>query len=201
MYGSLVCWNFFGLTTFSKSNISFDSKKKVLSETDVLTSQTIEQTMEIMPQGTRRLAAQLRTSLSFESLWLILTDYNRLSEYIPNLTSSSLLSRNGRKIKVRQVGSQNLFGLQFSAEVFLELIENEENGILKFHLTKGDFRKFEGSWTIRKLNKNQGTLLLYELTVQGCIGMPIALIEKRLRGDLKENLLAVHKAASILKHF
>ena len=37
--------------------------------------------------------------------------------------------------------------------------------------------------------------MLYELTVQGCVGMPVALIEQRLRKDLKENLLAVEKAA------
>ena len=40
------------------------------------------------------------------------------------------------------------------------------------------------------------TLLLYELTVQGCIGMPIGLIEERLREDLSANLLAVVSEAA-----
>jgi len=50
--------------------------------------QTIEQTMEKLSGGTRRLAAQLTTSASFDSLWNVLTDYDRLNLYIPNLLSS-----------------------------------------------------------------------------------------------------------------
>ena len=66
---------------------------------------------------------------------------------------------------------------------------------LKFHLIKGDFRRFEGAWTMTKLPEGEGTCLLYELTVQGCLGMPVALIERRLREDLSTNLLAVEKTA------
>ena len=46
---------------------------------------TFEQTMEKLSGGTRRLAAQLTTSASFDSLWNVLTDYDRLNLYIPNL--------------------------------------------------------------------------------------------------------------------
>ena len=40
-----------------------------------------------------------------------------------------------------------------------------------------------------------GSSLLYELTVQGCLGMPIGLIEERLRDDLSSNLNAVVQEA------
>ena len=42
----------------------------------------------------------------------------------------------------------------------------------------------------------EGSSLLYELTVQGCLGMPIALIEERLRDDLSSNLTAVEAEAT-----
>ena len=57
---------------------------------------TIEQTMEKLSGGTRRLAAQLTTSASFDALWSVLTDYDRLNLYIPNLLSSKKYFR--RKI-------------------------------------------------------------------------------------------------------
>ena len=38
---------------------------------------TIEQTMEKLSNGTRRLAAQLTTTASLDSLWNVLTDYDR----------------------------------------------------------------------------------------------------------------------------
>ena len=37
---------------------------------------TIEQTMEKLSDGSRRLAAQLTTTASFNSLWSVLTDYD-----------------------------------------------------------------------------------------------------------------------------
>ncbi|WP_320668042.1 SRPBCC family protein [Prochlorococcus sp. MIT 1307] len=157
--------------------------------------QTIEQTMERLPNGTRRLAALLRTPISIDSIWNILTDYDNLSNHIPNLVSSKVISRDANRVHLAQVGAQKLMGLRFSAQVQLELIENRDLGVLSFHLIKGDFRRFEGLWKMKQLKENNGTCLLYELTVQGCLGMPVALIEQRLRGDLKTNLLAVEQAA------
>ena len=149
--------------------------------------------MERLPHGIRRLAVQLRTPISTNILWSVLTDYDHLSDFIPNLASSSLIERNGNRVKLNQVGSQKLVGLRFTAKVQLELIEDNSNGHLKFHILKGDFRRFEGSWSMQSLK--EGSCLLYELTVQGCIGMPVALIEQRLREDLSDNLLAVEQEA------
>ncbi len=158
-------------------------------------NRTIEQTMEVLPRGTRRLAAQLRTSACFDSLWKVLTSYDRLNEFIPNLDKSIVESRKGDVITLRQVGSQDFLGFKFSAEVLLELTEMKEQGVLRFSLIKGDFRRFDGSWLIHQLPNQQGSSLVYELTVQGCMGMPVSLIETRLRKDLTNNLLAVEKVA------
>ena len=158
--------------------------------------QTIEQTMERLLNGTRRLAALLRTPIPINSIWSVLTDYDQLSEHIPNLVSSKVIARNGNRIHLKQVGAQTLMGLRFSAQVQLELVEDRELGLLEFHLLKGDFRRFEGLWKMQELNNGESTCLLYELTVQGCLGMPVALIEQRLREDLKTNLLAIEQAAS-----
>ncbi len=158
-------------------------------------SRTIEQTMEVLPGGARRLAAQLNTFMEFDCLWNVLTSYNQLSEFIPNLISSEVLSRVGNEIKLRQVGSQEFLGFNFSAEVCIKLIEDKPNGIITFSLIKGDFRKFEGSWKISKFPLNGRNSLIYELTVQGYFGMPASLIEKHLKSNLTINLLAVEKAA------
>ena len=166
-------------------------------ESQLVKSQAIEQTMERLPNGVRRLAAQLRTNAKAESLWQLLTDYNHLSEFIPNLAVSELLSRTGNRVQLRQVGSQSLMGFRFSAQVHLELEENRSAGLLKFKLLKGDFRRFEGAWKISQSANKESICLLNELTVQGCIGMPVALIEQRLKEDLTANLLAVEQAASV----
>ena len=159
------------------------------SASSSLESEAIEQTMERLPQGVRRLAAQLRTPLAIDELWEVLTDYENLSKFIPNLSSSQLVHREGHTVRLQQVGSQQLLGLRFSAQVQLELTEFRSEGLLSFKMVKGDFRRFEGAWRVNELA--DGCSLVYELTVQGCIGMPIALIEERLRDDLSSNLQAV----------
>ena len=149
--------------------------------------------MERLPQGARRLAAQLRTPLSLALLWKVLTDYENLSTFIPNLASSTVLDKTANTVRLAQVGSQQLLGLKFSAQVELELTEHPADGLLRFCMIKGDFRRFEGMWRLQALP--DGTSLLYELIVQGCLGMPVGLIEQRLRSDLASNLLAVEQEA------
>ena len=154
---------------------------------------TIQQDMERLPQGVRRLAVRLRLELDHDLIWTVITDYENLSGFIPNLASSRLLWRRGSQVGLEQVGCQQFCGLRFSARVELELVEQREDGVLRFRMTQGDFRRFEGAWTVRREPK--GACLLYELTVQGRPGMPIGLIEQRLREDLAANLRAVQQEA------
>ena len=76
----------------------------------------------------------------------------------------------------------------------LELCEEREFGRLSFRMLEGDFRCFEGSWSVGV--DATSTWLLYDLTVQGKPGMPIGLIEQRLKDDLASNLRGVQKEAS-----
>ena len=154
---------------------------------------TIQQEMERLPGGTRRLAVQLRLDLDPQWLGAVLTDYDSLSRFIPNLQTSRLLWRRANVVGLEQEGAQSFMGLRFKARVQLELTEHLEERRLSFVMAKGDFRRFEGAWQIGM--DGSATTLLYELTVQGCVGMPIGLIEQRLREDLAANLRAVQREA------
>ena len=154
--------------------------------------------MERLPGGTRRLAVQLRLDLDPQWLWAVLTDYDSLSRFIPNLQSSRLLWRRSNVVGLEQEGAQTFMGMRFKARVQLELTEHLEELCLSFVMAKGDFRRFEGAWRIG--SESGATTLLYELTVQGCVGMPIGLIEQRLREDLAANLRAVQQEAQRRAH-
>ena len=58
--------------------------------------------MERLPQGVRRLAAQLRLNLEPIWLWTVLTDYEHLHEFIPNLSRSRLLWRREPRVALEQ---------------------------------------------------------------------------------------------------
>jgi ribosome-associated toxin RatA of RatAB toxin-antitoxin module len=154
---------------------------------------TIQQEMERLEQGTRRLAVLLRLTLEPDWIWAVLTDYGNLDRFIPNLMSSRQLWRQGNRVALEQVGSQQFCGLRFSARVELELEEDPAAGELRFRMLSGDFRRFEGTWRVDC--DEISTRLLYDLTVQGKPGMPIGLIEQRLQQDLACNLRGVQQEA------
>lgn len=154
---------------------------------------TIQQQMERLPLGARRLAVQLRMTLDPEWIWSVLTDYENLDRFIPNLASSRQLWRRSNRVAVEQVGTQQFCGLRFSARVKLELEEDVEQGRLNFRMLEGDFRCFEGAWVVGR--DATSSWLLYDLTVQGKPGMPIGLIEQRLKDDLANNLRGVQQEA------
>jgi ribosome-associated toxin RatA of RatAB toxin-antitoxin module len=154
---------------------------------------TIQQDMERLPNGKRRLAVQLRLPTHPSWIWKVLTDYDNLHRFIPNLEHSRVLWRRERLVGVEQVGSQLFCGLRFSARVCLELTEESEAGRLPFRMTQGDFRCFEGEWRVGA--DATSSWLFYSLLVQGKPGMPIGLIEQRLQQDLANNLRGVQQEA------
>ena len=50
---------------------------------------------------------------SSDLFWDVLTDYERLDQFIPNLASSELVLRQGDTVQLQQVGSQKLLGLRW----------------------------------------------------------------------------------------
>lgn len=57
-----------------------------------------------------------------QDVWLTLTDYNRLAEYVPNLTQSKTKPAEDGTIKLWQEGAQKIVGFDFraSVEMFME---------------------------------------------------------------------------------
>ena len=154
---------------------------------------TIQQDMERLPHGKRRLAVQLRLNAEPSWIWDVITDYDNLHRFVPNLEHSRVIWRRDGHVGVEQVGTQMLCGLRFSARVTLELKEELESGRLIFRMTQGDFRCFQGEWRVGQ--DSTSSWLYYDLLVQGKPGMPIGLIEQRLQQDLANNLRGVQQEA------
>lgn len=149
--------------------------------------------IQVVDLGERRrqLQGSVHIPVERERIWQVLTDYNRLAEFIPNLVESRVIGDdNGRKL-VRQVGSQKVLFAQFSAAVVLAIEEVFPHQV-RFQKTQGDFLIFEGFWDLADLATQQ-TLLTYHLQVKPPRRMPIGLVERRIRQDLAVNLQAIRE--------
>ncbi len=59
-----------------------------------------------------------------KDVWLTLTDYDRLAEYVPNLTQSKLRPSNDGGIRLWQEGAQKIVGFDFRASVEMFMDEH-----------------------------------------------------------------------------
>lgn len=59
-----------------------------------------------------------------QDVWLTLTDYNRLAEYVPNLTQSQVKPTDDGTIRLWQEGAQKIVGFDFRASVEMFMDEH-----------------------------------------------------------------------------
>ena len=153
-------------------------------------AEKVDITTEKHPNRERRILASVMIPKSVEQVWQIITDYEHLADFIPNLTKSTLLPSPEGHIRLEQVGAQCFLKVKFCARVVLEMTENFPNQ-LGFSMSEGDFKQFEGCWNLQPTA--EGTQLSYEVSVTPPRAMPVGLIEHHLCRSITINLLAIRQ--------
>ncbi|MEA5462177.1 SRPBCC family protein [Leptothoe sp. PORK10 BA2] len=148
-------------------------------------------TEKIAPRQ-RQILAAVVIPCGLEQVWKVLTDYESLADFVPNLTTSRLLGRPDGGIRLEQIGAQCFLNFKFCARVILDMTEVFPREI-GFSMVEGDFKKFLGKWSLQPalVGERTATVLSYELIVQPPLAMPIQLIEHHLCHNLTQNLLAI----------
>lgn len=112
----------------------------------------------------RRIRASIQIPFELKQVWQVITDYDRLADFIPNLTQSQRLPHPAGGIRLEQVGSQCFLNIKFCARVVLDMVERFPQE-LGFSMVEGDFRQFEGVWRLEPIANGSGTQLIYDLLV------------------------------------
>jgi len=166
-------------------------------EPNLVAEATLDQAVEVQTQPVaerqRQITAKIQISQPVEQVWQVLTDYEALASFIPNLAKSRRLEHPTGGIRLEQVGTQRLLRFNFSARVVLDLEEKFPDEI-NFNMVEGDFKAFSGSWLLKpSLAEQTRTHLCYSVLVWPKLTMPIAIIERRLSSDMQLNLLAIRQ--------
>jgi len=143
----------------------------------------------------RRITVAININHPVEKIWQILTDYDHLADFIPNLAESRRIEHPEGGIRLEQVGTESLMKLKVCLRVVLDMVERFPHAI-EFNMVEGDFRQFFGAWELQPLEQDQATRLRYVLTVLPGRAMPMALIERNLRRNLVRNLVAIQNHAN-----
>lgn len=166
-------------------------------------------------KNTRRILSRIGIDATLDTIWSILTDYERLSDFIPGLAVSELMEKRENFARLYQIGQQNLaFGLKFNAkgvvdcyEKDLECLPSGQKRDIEFKMIEGDFQVFEGKWSIEQLNigayedssptngQEFQTALSYIVDVKPKLWLPVRLVEGRLCNEITMNLLCIREQA------
>lgn len=169
-------------------------------------------------RNSRRIRSKIEIDASLDTVWHILTDYEKLADFVPNLAVSQVVEKNDNFVRLYQIGQQNLaFGIKFNAkgvldcyEKDLEIFPSGKKRDIEFKMIEGDFQLFEGKWSIEQFNGGKfedsesllsqkfQTTLSYSVDVRPKLWLPVRLVEGRLCNEIKTNLSCIREAAKKL---
>ncbi|KAK4572984.1 hypothetical protein RGQ29_031100 [Quercus rubra] len=176
--------------------------------------------IEKLESNSRRIRSRIDIDAPLQTVWNILTDYERLADFIPGLAVCQLLRKSDNFARIFQIGQQNLaFGLKFNAKGILDCYERELESLpfgqkrdIEFKMIEGDFQLFEGKWSIEQSNRGRNedsdslagqkmyTTLSYLVDVKPKLWLPVQFVEGRLCMEFKMNLACIREEAQRTVH-
>ncbi len=110
----------------------------------------------------------------------VLTDYEQIPRFLPDVLSSRVLERHAERTVVEQQAVAKV--LFFSKRVRLVLEVRETPALISFRDSSGEsFIRYQGQWTLR--DAGAGTLIGYELIAQPRFDVPDFLLSRLLKRD------------------
>jgi carbon monoxide dehydrogenase subunit G len=120
----------------------------------------------------------------------VLTDYDQIARYMPNVKKSVTESRSGSRAVIEQEAVSKM--MIFSKRVHLRLEVEEGPGFLRFRDLCGEsFTRYEGSWTVTE--ERGRTLVYYQLTAKPAFDVPPFILKRLLKRDSAEMVERLRK--------
>lgn len=135
-----------------------------------------------------QIASSGTVAASPAAVWRILTDYNRMADYVPDMKSARVVSRNGDKVIIDQLGAARFLFFSRDIHLVVEVHEHAPNR-LEVNLVDGDMKIYRCSWELTAAGA--GTRVSYNATIEPKFYVP-GLVEAGLvHRDIARMMAAV----------
>lgn len=145
-------------------------------------------------QGVYIVAARFTVAQPGSTALAVLTDYEGIPKFMPDVRTSAVLERGQGRMIVEQEAVGRV--MMFSKRVHLVLEVREEPGTIRFRdLCGQSFARYEGSWRI--VEQDGMTTISYELIAKPTFDVPGFMLKRLLKRDAKQTIeqLQVEMAA------
>ncbi|MEJ2720448.1 MAG: SRPBCC family protein, partial [bacterium] len=123
-------------------------------------------------------------------VWDVISDFDNLTSFIPNMPESEIVAERDSVMIVRQKINSRYFLFSKSIELTLQIVEHPPNA-LHFELVEGPFWYYRGGWHIDSASSTSGVWLSYRLLMKPDFFSTASAIKTIMRKQLKETLLGV----------
>jgi ribosome-associated toxin RatA of RatAB toxin-antitoxin module len=137
-----------------------------------------------------QIASSGEVAASPATVWRILTDYNHMADYVPDLKSARVVSRTGDKVLLEQHGAARLLFFSKDIRIVVEVHEQSPNKI-DVSLVDGDMKVYRCSWELDPLGATGGTRVLYKATIEPKFYVPGVVGTSLVRKDIARMMKAV----------
>lgn len=116
-------------------------------------------------------------------VWAVLTDFERMADFISNLTSSQIIARNSSIITVEQKGKAGAGPISFSMDSVRE-IQMKPYEWIRSHLVSGSMKKFDG---ITRISEEGGkTRIVYHSDAVSGVWIPPIVGRNLIESEARE---------------
>lgn len=130
--------------------------------------------------GVYRVAAEFTVPAPPRTVVSVLTDYERIPEFMPDVKSSQVVERTESGLVVEQEAAATF--MMFRKRIHLVLDVSEDRGTIRFRDRCGSsFTQYEGTWRLRE--RGETTTVTYELTAQPSFEVPAFVLKRLLKRD------------------
>ena len=127
-------------------------------------------------------------------VWDVITDYNNHKNFVPNIIDSGIISDNGVEKVMFEKGKSRMF--IFSKEVYIKMkVWGDNLTRLCFQQITGDFKVYQGEWTLVDYPQGAGTFLTYRAEVKPDFYAPQFAVRNVQNRDCPLMMIAMKKQA------
>jgi ribosome-associated toxin RatA of RatAB toxin-antitoxin module len=123
-------------------------------------------------------------------VWRILTSYERMAEFVPDMESCKILSRNGNEVILEQFGVARFLFMSKAIHLIVRATEQPMSSI-DIALISGDMKHYESHWELIPVPETGGTKIVYSGKMIPNFYVPGILGSKMIRSDIERMMNAV----------
>lgn len=124
------------------------------------------------------------------AVWKILTDYERMPEFVPDMRSSRVISRSGNSAIVEQYGVARFLFLKRDIYLVVQVTE-QPISVIDISLITGDMQHYSCRWELTPIAATGGTRISYSGTLAPKFYVPGMLGASLVRSDIARMMTAV----------